>query len=91
MYPGAEKSALSYHADLNRWEMREGYTRLRSVGRGQEFVLDCEEYPEAVEWLAAVLHDWIWKNVSSAPHTVTSVSHQSDQLLRLAPEAATAL
>ena len=55
MYPGTRKSALTYHANPKRWEMNEGYTRLKSVGRGQEFVLDCDKYPEAVKWLADVL------------------------------------
>lgn len=55
MYPGERRSALTYHADPKRWEMYEGYTQLKSVGRGQEFVLDCDEYPEAVGWLENVL------------------------------------
>ncbi|HEY0072063.1 MAG TPA: hypothetical protein VGE04_19045 [Chloroflexia bacterium] len=46
---------LSYHTNLNRWSMSEGHTLLSTVGRGQEFVLDCEHYPEAVEWVAGIL------------------------------------
>ena len=37
------------------FDSREGFTRLKSVGRGQEFVLDCEEYPGALECLVDVL------------------------------------
>jgi hypothetical protein len=28
---------------------------LHSAGRGQEFVFDCQEYPEAVGWLSDLL------------------------------------
>jgi hypothetical protein len=28
--------------------------RLQSVGRGQEFVLDVEQYPEARDWLRSI-------------------------------------
>lgn len=28
---------------------------LNTVGRGQEFVLDCQDYPEAVQWLSQLL------------------------------------
>lgn len=46
---------LSYHTNPNRWSQHEGHTLLSTVGRGQEFVLDCEHYPEAAEWLAGIL------------------------------------
>jgi hypothetical protein len=54
-YSEAEKAGLSYHRDLRRWTPEEGHVLLRSVGRGQEFVLDCEEHPEAVHWLSTLL------------------------------------
>ncbi|HCF85593.1 MAG TPA: hypothetical protein DEV72_10345 [Ktedonobacter sp.] len=54
-YPGAEKAGLSYHKDLRRWTPEEGHVLLNSVGRGQEFVLDCQEYLEAEHWLSALL------------------------------------
>jgi len=49
-YPG-EKSPLSYHRNLKRWSVQEDCVLLQSAGRGQEFVLDCDEYPEAISWL----------------------------------------
>jgi hypothetical protein len=49
---------LGAHSDGRRWESlpgdRDGVL-LHSVGRGQEFVLDVGEYPEAVPWLKALL------------------------------------
>jgi hypothetical protein len=54
-YPDEEKSTLSYHNSLSRWRIEKDYVLLNSVGRGQEFVLDCQEYPEAVNWLCSIL------------------------------------
>ena len=45
------KPPLTYHPDLGRWRRDANHAYLRSVGRGQEFVLDLAHYPEAVEWL----------------------------------------
>lgn len=49
-YPSQGRSALSYHSDLSRWRLDENYAYLRSVKRGQEFVLDAQDYPEAADW-----------------------------------------
>ena len=48
-HPAGRGSALSYHGDPARWEKADGGVFLSSVSRGQEFVLDCDHYPEAVE------------------------------------------
>jgi hypothetical protein len=50
IHPKGRRSALSYHGSAVRWGVEGGHTLLRTVGRGQEFVLDCGDYPEAVEW-----------------------------------------
>ncbi len=55
MHPTSEKAALTYHRNLSVWQRRDGYSLLRSAGRGQEFVLDCDDYPQAVEWAAELL------------------------------------
>ncbi len=49
-YPGNGRPALSYHGDLSRWEREQNCVYLRTVGRGQEFVLDCDYYPEWLDW-----------------------------------------
>jgi len=54
-YPQDRDSQLSYHSDLNRWTPDGDEVLLHSVGRGQEFVLDCEDYPEAIQWLDQLL------------------------------------
>jgi hypothetical protein len=49
-YPDADKKPLSYHGDIKRWTKNGKTVLLQSVGRGQEFVLDCDHYPEAANW-----------------------------------------
>jgi len=54
-YPGRTRQHLSYHGDRDRWSRTKSYTILRTVAKGQEFVLDCSNYPEAKSWLRKVL------------------------------------
>lgn len=54
-FPHRGRTPLTYHAKPGRWENRGDHTRLSAVSRGQEFVLDCSEYPEAVVWFARLL------------------------------------
>jgi hypothetical protein len=58
-YAADRSPTLSYHTNPKRWSRQGEHALLSTVGRGQEFVLDCEDYPEAVEWLAGILgqHD----------------------------------
>ena len=51
-HPSGRKSVLTYHRNPSRWETTRCGTVLSTVGRGQEFVLDCNDYPEALNWLA---------------------------------------
>jgi hypothetical protein len=50
-HPCEGRSALSYHSDPRRWGRDRANCYVQSVGRGQEFVLDCDHFPEAFEWL----------------------------------------
>lgn len=52
--PTKGKTPLSRHADIRRWHKTRDWTYLDTVPIGQEFVLDCKEYPEAFEWLREV-------------------------------------
>lgn len=49
-YPDGNKPPLTYHPDRKRWRRDAEHSYLRSVGRGQEFILDLSHYPEAVRW-----------------------------------------
>jgi hypothetical protein len=40
---------------LSRWKLDGDTVLLRSMGRGQEFVLDCQNYPDAIQWLSQLL------------------------------------
>ena len=55
MFPTDGRAALTYHNNLKRWEKRADSVLLRSAGRGQEFVLDCDDYPEAMGWLTNLI------------------------------------
>jgi Nucleotide modification associated domain 3 len=48
------RAPLTYHGKPTRWTDCSTSTRLQSVGRGQEFVLDVEQYPEARGWVRSI-------------------------------------
>ena len=50
-HPGKHRKPLTYHTDSKRWQRSGDNVELKSVGRGQEFILDCDEYPEAIPWV----------------------------------------
>lgn len=51
-YPSDNKPPLSYHTKKERWIIKSNeWVTLNSVGRGQEFVLDTEYYPNIDKWL----------------------------------------
>lgn len=50
-HPAGRESALTFHSDMARWEKKKGYTLLRTVGRGQEFILDADDYREIYQLL----------------------------------------
>jgi len=54
-YPRDGKCPLTYHSDMARWKRTESGTRLNVVARGQEFILDTRNFPEAIEWLKGLL------------------------------------
>ena len=49
------RPALSYHGKPSCWTKRGGVALLRVAARGQEFVLDASEYPEAEEWALGLI------------------------------------
>ena len=53
--PTNRSSALTYHEKPDRWGKCSAGVELRTQGRGQEFVLNCDHYPEAIQWLHALL------------------------------------
>lgn len=52
--PRPNAPPLSYHADPGRWKRAGKDCLLKTVGRGQEFVLDMDYYPEVYDWLKQV-------------------------------------
>ena len=53
--PRAGRTPLSYHGDEARWSLDGDRVTLQVVARGQEFVLDVDQYPEAVDWVSGLL------------------------------------
>lgn len=53
-YPD-NKTPLSYHSKLERWTIDRDDALLRCAARGQEFVLDTTEYPQALIWMPSLL------------------------------------
>lgn len=49
--PGEGRPALTYHGDPHRWTPHGEDVRLKVVGQGQEFVLDCGNRPCAAAWI----------------------------------------
>lgn len=54
-HPEGRDSTLSYHQKPERWQKSSGCCRLEVAARGQEFVLDCDHYPEAQAWAAQLI------------------------------------
>ena len=55
-YPEGGKEPLSYHP-RELWERDSRYAYVQRRGPGQEFVLDLEQYPEALGWFAGLVSD----------------------------------
>lgn len=53
--PEGRASPLSFHGKPSRWRKTETGVILDTVGRGQEFVLDGEHYPEAGPWARGLI------------------------------------
>jgi hypothetical protein len=49
------RSPLTYHSKASRWTLNGASVQLQTVGRGQEFVLDIDQYPEVKDWLRILL------------------------------------
>ena len=54
-FPDGRPSVLSYHTNPLRWTAGEPSCGLLSAGRGQEFILDADHYPEAKSWVEGLV------------------------------------
>lgn len=48
--PAANRTPLSYHGNRDRWTVTRERCLLRTVGRGQEFVIRVAEHPGVMDW-----------------------------------------
>lgn len=54
-YPARRASTLSYHRKVDSWQIDDDGVLLQTVAKGQEFVLDCDDYPEAADWISDII------------------------------------
>ncbi len=55
MFPENGRTPLTYNKQMEKWEKKKNHSLLQAAKRGQEFVLDCNYYPEATEWIKNLL------------------------------------
>lgn len=55
IYPTENKPLLSYNKNSKKWKLDNDIVKLKTPGRGQEFVLDSKYCPESQEWLLNLL------------------------------------
>jgi hypothetical protein len=53
--PQPNQTPLSYHRKPDRWRPDGDKVRLSSVAKGQEFVLDCVQYPQSEQWISTII------------------------------------
>lgn len=54
-FPSEGRPPLSHHPSAASWTKRSDHVELKSAAIGQEFVLDCDFYPEAASWMLDLL------------------------------------
>lgn len=54
-FPKEGRRPLSYHGNMSRWRTSKNRAILNSVSRGQEFVLEGDDYPEITTWISDLL------------------------------------
>jgi len=68
--PSPTRPPLGYHGASDRWQIDGEKVLLQTVGRGQEFVLDTERYPEALPWAADLVR--VAQDLSDPSEKITS-------------------
>lgn len=56
-HPQGRRSVLSYHDHPDRWRRHHDNVILQVVCRGQEFVLNADDYPESISWTRSLLEE----------------------------------
>jgi len=54
---------LTFNPRPEQWNRDGDRVRLRSAAKGQEFVLDSTDYPEAREWVASIVRNNTQENI----------------------------
>jgi hypothetical protein len=57
--PNGDRPPLSYHGSQSRWQQDGSRVTLQTVAKGQEFVMHTSTYPEATDWIRAVIRSGV--------------------------------
>jgi hypothetical protein len=49
-YPRNGMYPMSYHRDQKKYVQGQNHVNIQTVAKGQEFVINCDQYPEAIGW-----------------------------------------
>lgn len=59
--------ALSYHGKPSRWVADNDSVLLQTVAKGQEFILDCDYYPDVTGWLTTLFSESLPTHIAEVP------------------------
>lgn len=65
--PEGRLSSLSYHGLHSRWTRLGDSTLLQTVAKGQEFVLNCDDYPESEGWIESLFASFTNDQIADQP------------------------
>lgn len=54
MYKENQPCPLTYNG-IRPWSLQDGYACLSTYPRGQEYVMDCQDYPQATDWIKSIV------------------------------------
>ncbi|MDE0102381.1 MAG: hypothetical protein OXN89_08370 [Bryobacterales bacterium] len=57
-WDGVGAPQLTYHRDARRWRRTPNWSHVRSVSKGQEFVFDAADVPQAMRWVTMLVREF---------------------------------
>ena len=55
--PSSGEPILSYHYDKQRWRKDDKGVLLKTVGRGQEFIMNIDKHPDILDWVKTIFSE----------------------------------
>lgn len=60
-YNSDDKKKMTFHQKDDRWNLIDDKVELKVVSIGQEFVIDCKDNSQLVEWISNIIKGSLWK------------------------------